>query len=607
MNYLKRILVYTLPYKKYIVFNILFNILYAAFSALSFVALIPMLEVLFGSTKKTYTIPTYNGIMDLKNYLTDYLNYYMTKYMNENPLISLVIAISLIISIFLLKNVFGYLAFFFINFLRNGVLKDIRDEIYGKIIRLPISYFSDKKKGDTIARVAFDVGEVNNSFLSILELIIKEPLTIIFTLTLMFNLSTKLTIFVIVFIPISGLIISFISKKLSSYSQIVFKEQGNFLSILEETLNGIRIINVFNVQKLFYAKFQKSTQKFLNYSIRLENRQQLASPTSEFLGISVIGILLWYGGKMVLIDQSLAGPVFLSYMALAYNILTPAKAISKSFYAIKKGEAAAERIIEILDKKVKEAPNAIVKTDFNDKILFDKISFDYIKGEKVLNNFTLEVKKGQTVALVGESGSGKTTVINLFNRFYKLEKGNILIDDIPINKMKLSSLRSLYSIVTQDAILFNDSIYNNILIGKESATKEEVIEAAKTANAHEFISGLKEGYDTNIGDGGNKLSGGQKQRLTIARAILKKPPILILDEATSALDTNSEKLVQVALENAMKKRTSIVIAHRLSTIQNADLIIVMQKGEIVEKGSHNTLIKNSTLYKKYVQMQSFNK
>lgn len=605
MNYFKKILRFAVPYRKYGFLNIFFNILYALFSALSFAALIPMLDVLFKPNDKVLVEPVYSGMGGLKDYLQDYINYRVTDYSGDDDMKGLVLVIGLVLVLFLLKNAFNYLAMFFITFLRNGVLKDIRNKMYQKIVDLPISFFSEKRKGDVIARITSDVLEIQHSFLSILELIVREPLTILFTILIMFGISAKLTIFVFVFIPIAGMIISRIGKSLKRKSDKVQKEQGEFLSIVEETLGGLRVIKAFNSESRFFKTFQNSTYRFFRFSNSLLNRQNLASPTGEFLGILVIGVLLWFGGKMVLVDKTLDPSSFIAYMGLAYNILTPAKAISKASYGVRKGNAAAERVLEILESEnpIADSQNAIEKTDFSESISLKEVSFKY-EDDYVLNNFNLEVKKGHTVALVGQSGSGKSTIANLVTRFYDVNKGEINIDGTNIKDISKKSLRGLMGLVTQDSILFNDTVKNNIGLGKEDATNEEIIEAAKVANAHDFIMELPLGYDTNIGDSGNKLSGGQKQRLSIARAVLKNPPIMILDEATSALDTESEKLVQDALEKMMQNRTSIVIAHRLSTIQNADSIVVLSKGKIVEQGTHEELMKSQKGYKKLVEMQT---
>jgi subfamily B ATP-binding cassette protein MsbA len=606
MNYFGKILKFGLPYKKFAFLNVFFNILYALFSALSYVAMIPMMQILFGTTKQTFEPPVYNEMEGIKSYVEGFFNYKITQYMSEDSGKALMFVIATIITLFFLKNIFNYLAMFFITFLRNGVLKDLRNALYKKTTSLPVSFFSEKKKGDLMARISSDVLELQHSFLSVLELIVRDPLTIIFSLIVMFTFSTKLTLFVLIFIPISGAIISQIGKSLKKKSGRVQEEQGEFLSILEETIGGVKIIKAFHSENIFIKKFSKSTQRFFKYSNDLLNRQNMASPVSEFLGILVISILLWYGGKMVLLDQTLNGAIFLSYMGLAYNILTPAKGISRSLYNIKKGDAAAQRVLEILEAKdnMTDDPDAVVIDKLKDKIVFKNISFSY-ESKIILKDFSLNLKKGQTIALVGASGSGKTTVANLLNRFYNINNGELTIDGVSINKIKKSSLYGLTGMVTQDSILFNDTVRNNISLGNPNACEKEIEEAAKIANAEEFILNLENGYETVIGESGNTLSGGQKQRLSIARAILKNPDVLILDEATSALDTASEKLVQNALEYLMKNRTSLVIAHRLSTIQKADLIVVMNNGEIVETGDHNSLMGVDSTYKKLVDLQNF--
>lgn len=607
MDYIKKLSRFIVPYKRYAILNIICNIFYALFSTLAMLSLMPMINVLFGESEKVYKKPVFDGFGNFLTFLENSLNYIITKTTEtDGPQQALLYMIILIIGLFLLKNLFNYLALFFITFLRNGVLRDLRDEIYIKVITLPISYYSEKKKGDIIARISADVNEVKNSMLSVLELIVKEPLTILFAIVTMFLISVKLTIFVFIFIPVAGFIISRIGKSLKRKSDKVQREQGLFLSTLEETLGGLKVIKGFNAEKRFSTKFQESTNRFYNFSNTLMNRQNLASPTSEFLGIATIAALLWYGGNMVMVEQTLSGGSFIAYMALSYQILTPAKAISKASYQVKSGNAAAERVLEILEttSNLEDLPNAITKQDFNSDISINNISFKY-EDDLVLKNFSIKVSKGKSVALVGQSGSGKSTIANLVTRFYDVNEGDISIDGENIKYITKHSLRSLMGLVTQDSILFNDSIKNNILLGKEDATDTEIVDALKIANAWEFVKDLPKGIETNIGDSGNKLSGGQKQRLSIARAVLKNPPIMILDEATSALDTESERLVQDALENMMKNRTSIVIAHRLSTIQNADEIVVMQKGEIAEQGSHAELIAKNGVYRKLVDMQSF--
>ena len=606
MNYLKQIFRFAIPYKTYAILNIISNVFYAFFATLSMLSLFPMLKVLFGDSKPVYIKPEWEGLGEITAYAESYLNYFVTLKKSEGSDDVLIFMVGFVIGSFLLKNIFNYLAMFFITFLRNGVLKDLRNNLYNKITNLPLAFYSEKRKGDTMSRISTDVLEIQHSFLSILELIVREPLTIVFTIASMFIISVKLSLFVLIFIPVSGFVISLIGKSLKRNSNKVQKEQGYFLSIVDETLSGLKVIKGFNGERIFRAKFEDSTKRFYNYSNKLLNKQNLAGPTSEFLGISVIAALLWYGGQMVLNEKTLDPSLFLVYMGLAYQILTPAKAISKASYSVKRGNAAAERVMEILhtESALEDLPNATKKTSFDKAIELKGIHFKY-EDEYVLKNFSISVPKGKTVALVGQSGSGKSTIANLVTRFYDVNDGQIEIDGTNIKTLTKHSLRHLIGLVTQDSILFNDSIKNNILLGKEDSGDSEVIKALKIANAWEFVKDLPNGIDTNIGDSGNKLSGGQKQRLSIARAVLKNPPIMILDEATSALDTESERLVQIALENMMKNRTSIVIAHRLSTIQNADEIIVMQKGEIVEQGKHQELLDKKGVYNNLVAMQSF--
>jgi subfamily B ATP-binding cassette protein MsbA len=607
MEYIKKLLPFIVPYKRYAILNIVCNVFYALFGTLAMVSLMPMINVLFGEGKKVTEKPIYEGISSIKDYVENSLNYIITTTTETHgPQRSLLYLIILIIGLFLLKNLFNYLALYYVTFLRNGVLKDVRNAIYTKVINLPIAYYSEKKKGDIISRISGDVNEVKNSLLAVLELIVKEPLTILFAIITMFAISAKLTIFVFLFIPFAGLIISRIGKSLKKKSNRVQTEQGIFISTLEETLSGLKVIKGFNAEKRFNTIFNASTARYYKFSNALLNRQNLASPASEFLGIVTIATLLWYGGTMVLVEQTLSGGAFIGYMALAYQILTPAKEISKASYKVKAGNAAADRVLEILQtvSPLDDKPNAISKESFTSEISLKDVSFKY-DNELVLKDFSLTIPKGKSVALVGQSGSGKSTIANLLTRFYDVNEGSIKIDGDDIRDLNTKSLRNLMGLVTQDSVLFNDSIKNNILIGKENATDDEIIDALKIANAWEFVKDLPNGIDTNIGDSGGKLSGGQKQRLSIARAVLKNPPIMILDEATSALDTESERLVQDALENMMKNRTSIIIAHRLSTIQNADEIVVMHKGKIAEQGKHQELIAKNGVYKKLVDMQSF--
>jgi ATP-binding cassette, subfamily B, bacterial MsbA len=603
----KKIIPYALKFKNHIFWNVFFNIFYALFSTLSFISLFPLMEVLFKMNEKVVKLPKYNGIWEITSYGKEYLQYYITKLTIENGIqYALLLTVALVISTFLFKNAFNYFASQHLTKIKNGVLHDLREKMYDKIISLPISYYSEKRKGDVMARMLGDVNEVQNSFFIVLELIVKEPLTILFAIIAMMKISIELTLFVFIFIPLSGFIISKIGKSLKSKSQNVQKENGFLISIVEESLGGLKVVKSYNSEGYFKSIFNNSINKLLRINNSIGKKNNLASPLSEFMGILTIAILLWYGGNLVLVDKTLNGALFIVYLGLAYGVLTPAKAISKASYQVKNGLAAAERVFEILEVEntIVNKTNAVKKESFTEKISIENINFKY-EEENVLKNFTLDVPKGKTVALVGQSGSGKSTIANLLTRFYDVQEGSVKIDGIDIKDMTLESLRDLMGLVTQDSILFNDSIKNNIRLGKQDATDDEIIAALKVANAYEFVSALPNGIDTNIGDAGGKLSGGQKQRLSIARAVLKNPPIMILDEATSALDTESEKFVQVALENMMQNRTSIVIAHRLSTIQKADKIVVMHKGEIVEQGTHDELLALNGTYSKLVMMQSF--
>ncbi|HPW97314.1 MAG TPA: ABC transporter ATP-binding protein [Flavobacterium sp.] len=604
---LKKIIPFALKFKSNIIWNVIYNVLYALFATLSFVALFPLMEVLFKMNEAVTKLPVYTGIDKLGEYGKQYLQFYITKLSNENgQQYALLLTVALVISTFLFKNLFNYLASQHLMKIKNGVLKDLRDKMFSKIIELPVSYYSEKRKGDVMARMLGDVNEVKNSFFIILELIIKEPLTIIFAIIAMLKISLELTLFVFIFIPISGFVISKIGKSLKAKSTKAQQENGYLISIVEETLSGLKVVKSYNSENYFKLLFQNSITRLLKLDNSIGKKNNLASPMSEFMGIVVIAILLWYGGNLVLVDKTLNGALFIVYLGLAYNILTPAKSISKASYQVKNGLAAAERVFEVLEVEnlITDNPNAVKKTTFTDKIILENINFRY-EDENVLKNFSLEVPKGKTVALVGQSGSGKSTIANLLTRFYDVNEGKITIDGIDIKEIEMKSLRNLMGLVTQDSILFNDTIKANIALGKPNATDDEIIDALKIANAYEFVKDLPEGINTNVGDAGNKLSGGQKQRLSIARAVLKNPPIMILDEATSALDTESERLVQIALENMMQNRTSIVIAHRLSTIQKADVIVVMHKGQIVELGSHEELLTKKGTYSKLVSMQSF--
>jgi len=606
MTYFWKIFRFAKPYSKYMALNIFFNVLYAFFNAFSFLVLMPMLEVLFGENRSVYSKPSFTDTLDFKTYVSDRMSFEVTRYAGEDPQRALLLVISLILVTFLLKNLFNYIALFFITFLRNGILKDIRIDLYNTITKMSMAHFTEKRKGDLMSRVSNDVTEIQYSFLSIIELLIREPLTIAFALIMMLSISAKLTLFVLLFVPFAGILISRIGKTLQPKSNKVQIEVGEVLAKIEETISGLNIIKAFRAEGSFQAKFKDTNQRLFKLSNSLINRMNLSSPLSEFLGIGVFAVLLWYGGSLVLVEKQLNAAAFITFLGLAYGVLTPAKGISKALYSIKKGNAAAARILEVL-----ETPNPIVDpvkpqkmSAFSKEISFNKVSFAY-EDKFVIDKLNLTIPKGSSVALVGPSGGGKSTIANLVPRFYDIDEGSISIDGTDIRQITKNDLRSLMGIVTQDSILFNDTVAYNLRIAKPDATEKELKNAAKIANALSFIEALPKGFDTAIGDQGNKLSGGQKQRLSIARAVLKSPEILILDEATSALDTESERLVQEALIKMMKSRTSIVIAHRLSTIQNADLIVVLQNGKIVEKGTHEELIAKNGTYKKLIELQSF--
>lgn len=606
MTYFWKIFRFAKPYSKYMALNIFFNVLYAFFNAFSFLVLMPMLEVLFGENRAVYTKPLFSSALDFKTYVSDRMSFEVTRYAGEDPQRALILVISLILVTFLLKNLFNYIALFFITFLRNGILKDIRIALYNTITKMSMAHFTEKRKGDLMSRVSNDVTEIQYSFLSIIELLIREPLTIVFALLMMFSISAKLTLFVLLFVPFAGILITRIGKTLQPKSNKVQVEVGEVLAKIEETISGLNIIKAFRAEGSFQSKFRDTNQRLFKLSNSLINRMNLSSPLSEFLGISVFAVLLWYGGSLVLVEKQLNAAAFITFLGLAYGVLTPAKGISKALYSIKKGNAAAARILEVL-----ETPNPIVDpvkpkkmSAFNKGVRFNEVSFAY-EDELVIDKLNLTIPKGSSVALVGPSGGGKSTIANLVPRFYDVNEGSISIDGTDIRQFTKNDLRSLMGIVTQDSILFNDTVANNLQIAKPDATDKELKNAAEIANALSFIEALPKGFDTSIGDQGNKLSGGQKQRLSIARAVLKNPEILILDEATSALDTESERLVQEALIKMMKSRTSLVIAHRLSTIQNADLIVVLQNGKIAEKGTHEELIAKKGTYKKLIELQSF--
>ena len=605
-NY-SRIFGYLRQYKSSILLYFFFIILSVVFSIVSVGMLMPFLELIFNGDNSTMA-----GLMQETNnpvirFVRDALldsiggsNDRIKGLLNTLALICIII----IASIFL-KNLFLFLSFYVLNPIKNGIVNKLRSELYHKILLLPIGYFTEKRKGDLISRITNDIGEVEVSVVGTLEGWIRDPLTIIVNFAFLFYLSPQLTLFLLVFIPVIGLIIGRISRSLKKQSKEAAIKYGESVSVLDETLSGLRVIKAFNIESLLKNKFFHINEELLRAKTKITNRRDLASPMSEFLGVVVFAAILWYGGSKIITGSiPLEGSAFLGYLALFYNIINPAKALSLAFSNMQKGSAAIGRIEEVLKTPVTVDDNVNGKQlqSFNDKIEFRQVVFAY-EDAVILDNISLVIDKGKTIALVGSSGAGKSTLADLVPRFHDVTSGEVLIDGINIKDYSLQSVRSLMSIVTQEPILFNDTIANNIRLGKPDATDEEINRAAQIANAHEFIIRKENGYDTNIGDRGSKLSGGERQRLTIARALIKNPPILILDEATSSLDTESERLVQDAINNMMQNRTSIVIAHRLSTIRHADEIIVLQKGNIVERGTHDQLLSQNGFYKKLVEMQ----
>lgn len=598
MKQYSRIFQYLSVYKSKIVLYFLFTLLSIVFSIVSIGMLMPFLQLIFTGDQAALVSESSNPVIQRVN---EFLN---NSVLERGKVATLGLICLLMVSFIILKNLFLYLSYYVLNPLKNAVVNKLREDLYDKVLRLPIGFFNEKRKGDLMSRMTSDVGEVESSVVGTLEGWIRDPLTIIVTLSVLLLISSQLTLFILLLIPLLGLVIGRVTKSLKRHSQDVANKYGESLSTLDETLGGLRVIKAFNIEKILRAKFFKNNEELLHSKNKISYRRDLASPLSEVMGVVLFTAVLYYGGRLVLNNQLLEASAFLGFLGIFYNIINPAKSLSTSFSNMRKGAAAINRIEEILKTPitVDDNPNGKQLPEFTDKIEFKNVRFAY-DDAVILDDINLSIQKGKTVALVGSSGAGKSTLADLVPRFHDVTSGEVLIDGVNIKDYSLHSVRSLMSIVTQEPILFNDTIANNIALGATGATKEQIIAAATIANAHDFIIKKENGYDSNIGDRGSKLSGGERQRITIARAVLKNPPILILDEATSSLDTESERLVQDAINNMMQNRTSIVIAHRLSTIRHADEIIVLQKGKIVERGNHDQLLAKNGFYKKLVDMQ----
>lgn len=571
----------------------------------------PVLDLLFLQTDDYILKNIENGSPKIQfsvDSIKNLFNYYFSlTIIEKGKMEALVFICVLVVVMIFFKNLFRYLAMYYIANARTGVVKDLRAKMYQKILVLPLSFYSDEKKGDIMSRFSNDVLEVEWSILNSLEILFRDPIAILLYLATLLYMSPQLTLFVFILLPVAGLVIGKIGKSLKKTSVKGQQKVGELMSSIEETLGGLRIIKAFNAENFINKKFNRQNAEYNVLMTKMYRKRDLASPMSEFLGVTAMAIVLWFGGRLVLSnDADISASTFVGYIAIFSQIINPAKAFSSAFYNIQKGIASVERINKITEAQetITEKSHAKSIKQFNSNIEFKNVSFAY-NDKQVLKNINLKIEKGKTIALVGQSGAGKSTLVDLLPRFYDVVSGEVLIDGHNVQDLKIYDLRALFGIVTQESILFNDTVFNNIAFGVENASKEDVIAAAKIANAHEFIQLLENGYETNIGDRGSKLSGGQRQRLSIARAVFKNPPILILDEATSALDTESEKLVQEALNHLMQNRTSIVIAHRLSTIQNADEIIVLHDGQIAERGNHNELIAHNGIYKKLCDLQTF--
>ncbi|NQY66480.1 MAG: ABC transporter ATP-binding protein [Flavobacteriales bacterium] len=606
-----KVIAYLKPYTGLAGLNILFNVLFTVFSLFSLVILIPFLDTIFdtGATIESHLSAVRPAFELTKDALLGNLNYFIGQIIGDVDKSTQLFRLCIIIvSIFLLKNMCRYFAMFFLAPIRNNVIRDLRSDIYNKILILPLSYYSNERQGDLLSRMTIDVQEVEHGVVSTLEVLFRDVLTIMVSLTVMIMFSAELTMFVFFVLPISGVLISFLAKSLRRTANKGQKEMGNLMSIFQESVAGLRIIKAFVAGDFSRAKFGSSNDQYAQFMTKALRKKDFSSPLTEFLGIGTLSVVLWYGGGIVLKggDDVLRASEFIAYIAIFSQIIPPAKTLTGAFFRIVKGMSSLDRINEILDIEIKidENKEGVSIKEFNSKIEYNNISFAYDK-ETVLEDVSFEISKGKTIALVGPSGGGKSTLADLLPRFHDVQSGEIKVDGVALQDYSLKDLRRLIGVVTQESILFNDSIFNNIAFGINNPNKEKVIEAAKIANAHDFIMEMEDGYNSNIGDRGNKLSGGQRQRMSIARAIMKNPPILVLDEATSALDSESEKLVQDALHKLMKNRTSLVIAHRLSTIQNADEILVIKDGNVEERGSHDDLLKNEGHYKKMFDLQTF--
>lgn len=593
------------PYYRDVVLSFVFNFLSAFFSVFSVAIMIPILEIIFKQESQVYELAAWSMKLEV---LKQNFYYYITLLKDQHgPGSAMLFAGFFLILGTLLKTGFAYLASFTSVGIRNNVVRDIRQQIYSRILRLPMSFFSEEKKGDLISRATSDVSEVENSVMASLDMFLKNPVLILVYLVTMFIMSVELTLFVFMVLPVAGFVIGRVGRSLKKRSLEGQSKMGVLLGILDETLSGLRIVKAFNAEAKMSARFNHETEEYCHVAKKITRRRDLAHPMSEFLGTIVMVFVVWFGGTLILNQTGgLHVASFLAYIGVFYQIINPAKAFSTALYSIQKGMAAMERIDKILlaDVELFEKEGGAEKKSLNQSIEYREVSFAY-QEQVVLHKVNLTIPKGKTIALVGQSGSGKSTFVDLLPRFYDTMEGGIYIDGVNVKDLKVSDLRGLMGNVNQEAILFNDTIFNNITFGVPQATFDEVVRAARIANAHDFISATDNGYDTVIGDRGSKLSGGQRQRLSIARAILKNPPILILDEATSALDTESERLVQEALENLMKNRTSLVVAHRLSTIRNADLICVFHEGKIVETGTHDQLMAQEGIYRKLHSLQNF--